>query len=85
MAVDILVNTGSGNGLLPDGTKPLLEPMLTYHQYGPETFIWGISQSIPQLSTTGITLKIPYLKFHSNLPGADELTHCGLVMTYGIG
>ena len=23
---------GSGNGLLPDGTKPLPEPMLTYHQ-----------------------------------------------------
>ena len=27
-----LVNTGSGNGLLPDSTKPLPEPMLTYHQ-----------------------------------------------------
>ena len=27
-----VVNTGSGNGLLPDGTKPLPEPMLTYHQ-----------------------------------------------------
>ena len=26
MASDILVNTGSGNGLLPDGTKPLPEP-----------------------------------------------------------
>ena len=25
-----LVNIGSGNGLLPDGTKPLPEPMLTY-------------------------------------------------------
>ena len=23
---------GSGNGLLPDGTKPLPEPLLTYHQ-----------------------------------------------------
>ena len=23
---------GSGNDLLPDGTKPLPEPMLTYHQ-----------------------------------------------------
>ena len=28
MALEILVNTGSGNGLLPDGTKPLPEPML---------------------------------------------------------
>ena len=32
MVIEILVNTGSGNGLLPDGTKPLPEPMLTYHQ-----------------------------------------------------
>ena len=32
MAPEILVNIGSGNGLLPDGTKPLPEPMLTYHQ-----------------------------------------------------
>ena len=27
-----LVNIGSGNGLLPDGTKPLPEPVLTYHK-----------------------------------------------------
>ena len=27
----IWVNIGSGNGLLPDGTKPLPEPMLTCH------------------------------------------------------
>ena len=26
------VNNGSGNGLVPDATKPWLEPMLTYHQ-----------------------------------------------------
>ena len=31
MALEILVNIGSGNGLLPDGTKPLPETMLTYH------------------------------------------------------
>ena len=29
---EIWVNIGSGNGLLPDGTKPLPEPMLTDHQ-----------------------------------------------------
>ena len=28
MATEIWVNIGSGNGLLPDGTKPLPEPML---------------------------------------------------------
>ena len=31
-ATEIWVNIGSGNGLLPDGTKPLPEPILTYHQ-----------------------------------------------------
>ena len=29
----ILVNIGLGNGLLPDGTKPLPEPILIYHQW----------------------------------------------------
>ena len=28
MALQIFVNTGTGKGLLPDGTKPLSEPML---------------------------------------------------------
>ena len=31
MLLEILVNTGSGNGLLPDGNKPVPEPMLTNH------------------------------------------------------
>ena len=31
MALEISVNIGSGNGLLPDGTKPLPKPMLIYH------------------------------------------------------
>ena len=31
MATKILENIGSGNGLLPDGTKPLPEPTLTSH------------------------------------------------------
>ena len=30
MASRIFVNIGSGNGLLPDGTKPLPEPKLTF-------------------------------------------------------
>ena len=30
MATKIWVNIGSGNDLLPDSTKPLPEPMLTY-------------------------------------------------------
>ena len=35
-----LGNIGSGNGLVPDGTKPLPEPMLIYHQWGPLELIW---------------------------------------------
>ena len=41
MVAEIWVNIGSGNGLLPDGTKPLPEPMLTDHQWSPVTFILG--------------------------------------------
>ena len=37
----IWVNIGSGNGLLPDGTKPLPEPMLTCHQLSFVTFPEG--------------------------------------------
>ena len=31
MGTENCVNIGSGNGLLPDGTKPLPESKLTYH------------------------------------------------------
>ena len=40
MATEIYVNIGTGNGLLPDGTKPLPEPMLTYDQWGVVAFTW---------------------------------------------
>ena len=41
MVTEIWVNIGSGNGLLPDGTKPLLEPVLIYHQWDLVAFTWG--------------------------------------------
>ena len=34
MAAEIWVNIASGNGLMPDGTKPLPETMEMYHQSG---------------------------------------------------
>ena len=34
IAIEVWVNIGSGNGLLPDGTKSLPEPMLTNDQWG---------------------------------------------------
>ena len=43
-----LVSIGSGNGLLPDGTKPLPGPTLTCHQWGPvcgiTPFPWQLHQ-----------------------------------------
>ena len=33
-----MVNIGSGNGLVPSGTKPLPEAVLTYNKWGPVTF-----------------------------------------------
>ena len=41
METEIRVNIGSGNGLLPDSTKPLPEPMLTHHHQGHVAFIGG--------------------------------------------
>ena len=32
MAMQMLVNIGSGNGLLPVGTKPLPDPVMTYRK-----------------------------------------------------
>ena len=39
MASDTLDDTVPGNGLLPDGTKPLFEPSLTY-QWSIVSFTW---------------------------------------------
>ena len=44
MDTQIYVNTGSGNGLLPDGTKPLPEPTLTFHS--PESNFTASAQAI---------------------------------------
>ena len=74
MATEIWVNIGSGNGLLPYGTKPLPEPMLLDHQWSP-SHIREISQEMPQPLITKMCLKITYLNFHSNLPGANELSN----------
>ena len=35
------INTGSGNGLLSDSTKPLPEPVSTNHASGLVAFTWG--------------------------------------------
>ena len=40
METEIWVNTGSGNRLLPGGTKPLPEPVRTYLNLSNVRFIW---------------------------------------------
>ena len=75
MPTGIWVKIGSGNGLLPDGTKPLPEPMLTDHQMkSSDIHIRAISLELPQPSITTIHLKITYLKLHLNSPGTNELS-----------
>ena len=41
MATEIWIKIGSGNGLLPDGNKPVPEPMTTNHQGDLMAFLWG--------------------------------------------
>ena len=84
MATEIWVNIGSGNGLLPDGTKPLPEPILTDHQWSPVTFILGQFQKrcLNHQSLKSISKLHTHVSKNSNFPGANELTHCGLDDAY---
>ena len=70
MATKIWVNIGSGNGLLPDGTWTNVDSSSVKSI---DIHMGAISQEIPQPSITKISLNITYLKFYSNLPGANEL------------
>ena len=75
MGTEILVNIGSGNGLLPDGTKPLPEPMLTDHQWCPVTFIFGkFHKRCLKHQSLRSVWKLHVWKFHLNFPGVNELT-----------
>ena len=76
MATEIWVNIGSGNGLLPDGTKPLPEVRTNVDLPSVRSIgihLSTISQEILQPSITKISWKIAFLKFLLNLPGANEL------------
>ena len=57
LAIYIWFNIGLDNGLLPHGTKPLPDSMLTYDQWHSSGVI---SQGTPQLLITKIRLKIYY-------------------------
>ena len=85
MVTEIWVNIGSGNGLLPDGTKPLPEPILTDHQQSPVTFILG---QFNKRHLNHQSLKSVWklcLEFHSNFPGANELNLFCVVIACNVG
>ena len=71
MASGILASISSGNSLLPDGTKPLPKPMLTYHPFRIHSrmvFTLKLKISIPKLC-----LKITQFKSQSHISGDNEL------------
>ena len=72
----VWVNIGPGNGLLPDGTKPLPEPILIYHQRCSVALTW---EQFHLKLMRNICSKIILLKLLQHLPGANVLTHWGRV------
>ena len=67
IATQIWVNTGSGNGLLPDGSKPLPEPMMTSPQWCPMAFKW---EQFPWCFRNQFTAWI--IKLLPHFPGASK-------------
>ena len=72
MATEIWVNIGLGNGFLPDGTKPLPEPILTYYQWS-RIHLRAILQEVLKISVLDMSLKIADLRLKPHLLGANEL------------
>ena len=72
--IKLQVNIGSGNGLVPHGTKPLPEPMLINHQYDPVSFTWKQFHMIPKIFLLNVSLKIIKSGWWAHHPGANELT-----------
>ena len=62
-----------GKWSLLDGTKPLPEPMLIVRSSG--NHLKAISKELPRPSVAKISLKITFIKCHSNHPGVNELKH----------
>ena len=74
MVISIWVNIGLGNGLLPDGTTPLPEPMLASHQRLSGIHLKTILQEVLINLIRNICSKIELLKLLPHLPGINELT-----------
>ena len=64
------INIGSGLGLLPSGTKPLLKPTLIYHQRRLVVFTWG---QFHYQSIHRIRCKITHLKSPPYISGGQRV------------
>ena len=77
MATQIWANIGSSNGLLPDGTKPLPEPTLTYGLIT-KGILWHSPESsfTSAHELTSCVQRLPtLLQLLPCLPGANELSN----------
>ena len=63
--------------MLPDSTKPLPEPILTYQVRPGGIHLRAISQEMLKVYIFDMNLEITNLSLHLHLPGANELTHWG--------
>ena len=80
MALEVSVNSGSGNGLVPNGTKPLPEPVLTYLV----TFTWWqCSLGILKISFTKFS--VTYLKAQPHLSGNKDLIPTYYLIHWSVG
>ena len=66
--------SGSGNGLLPGGTKLLPEPMLTYHQWGLSSIhLWEISQEVFNVSILAMSSTITNPWSQQHITGTNSI------------
>ena len=73
MVTWIWVSIGSGNGLLPDGTKPLPEPLLTLCQSGPVVSPEGCSTGNNPGSSHWDVFQNRTIKFASTPPRGQRV------------
>ena len=70
-AIFIELRIDSGNSLVPKATKPLPEPILTYHQLSP---VGGqFHRMCSKISIIKMCLKIELWKIQAHFSGASEL------------
>ena len=85
MATKIWVNIGSGNGLLAWQHQAITWINVDWSSVKSSDIHTGaISQEMPKPSLTKLHLKITYLKFYSNIPGANELNTTRVVIIINV-